>query len=457
MDRAFDRALAHFGRAWRGFSGSEGPRLGRISVARMRDLVIDCIDGRGGEVAARARATVLARDYLNCTAVAKRSFLEMLAVEFGVDHSAVDRSLAGLPPAAERTDRDYLDLGQRLQSPRLRLFRQLNTLDYGARFLVNLRADVISHSRESPHLGCLDRELRDLLKSWFDIGFLKLQAIDWDSPASLLEKLSDYEAVHRVRSWQDLKNRLDSDRRCFAFFHPCMEDEPLIFVEVAFVKGLADSIQRLLDQNAPVQNVEEMDTAIFFSISNTQKGLAGVSLGDFLIKRVVRVLQGTHPWIRTFATLSPVPGFSRWLERACREGELPLGKRQALNLRRLAPDGSPGEWIHGVLKNKKWHRDPALSDSLQPILSSLCAHYLINVKRKESQAAADPVANFHLSNGARLQRLNWLADSSSKGISESAGLMVNYLYRLEKIEDFHEDYTAAGIVNASSAVRSLLK
>lgn len=457
MERAVDRALAQFGRAWRGFTGGADVHSGKTSVARLRSLVEECLEGKGGEVAARARATILAREYLTCSAAAKRSFLELLAGEFGIDHQAVDRSLAGLPPAGERVDGDYRGLGQQLQAPRLRLFRQLNTLDYGARFLVNLRADVIANLRESPGLGCLDRELRDLLKSWFDVGFLQLRSIDWDSPASLLEKLSDYEAVHRVRSWQDLKNRLDSDRRCFAFFHPCMEDEPLIFVEVAFVKGLADSIQRLLDPKAPVQDVEEMDTAIFFSISNTQKGLAGVSLGDFLIKRVVRTIQSTHPWMRTFATLSPVPGFSRWLERACGEGDLPLGKRQAAVLKRLSANASGGEWIMKVLKNRGWHRDPALSDSLQPILSSLCAHYLMKVKRGESQSAADPVANFHLSNGARLQRINWLADTSPKGISESAGLMVNYLYRLDKIEDFHEEYATGGVVNASSAVRALLK
>lgn len=423
----------------------------------MWKLVVDCLEGRGGEVAARARATVLAREYLNSSDVTKRAFLELLARDFGTDHGAVDRSLASLPPAADRHDDDYLDLTRSLQSARMRLFRRLNTLDYGARFLVNLRADVLSHLAEYPSLKYLDRELRDLLKSWFDVGFLQLHRIDWNSPASLLEKLSDYEAVHRVRSWQDLKNRLDSDRRCFAFFHPCMPDEPLIFVEVAFVNGLADSIQRLLDVGTPAQNVEEADTAIFYSISNTQKGLAGVSLGEFLIKRVVKTLQSSHPWIRTFATLSPVPGFMRWLENACRSGELPLSRRLQLVVKRQCSANASGEWLREVLNSPGWHRDEALCAALETVLTGLCAHYLLNVKREGRQSAADPVANFHLSNGARLQRINWLADTSPKGISESAGIMVNYLYRLERIEDYHEDYTAEGVINASTAVRNLLK
>ncbi len=457
MERGLDRALEQFGRVLRGFSGRPESASRRGAAVQMRNQVADCIDGRGGEVAARARATVLARDYLNCTPAGKRAFLEVLAAEFGIDHGAVDQCVGHLPPVGERTERDYEELRQSLQSPRMRLFRQLNTIDYGARFIVNLRADVLEHLADAPQLRCLDSELRELLKSWFDVGFLNLRSIDWDSPASLLEKLSDYEAVHRVRSWQDLKNRLDSDRKCFAFFHPCMEDEPLIFVEVAFVRGLADSIQGLLDPNAPVQNVEVMDTAIFFSISNTQTGLAGVSLGDFLIKRVVQVLQRSHPWIRTFATLSPVPGFTRWLERAASEGNLPLGKRHVAGLSRLWPELSPAECIGKVIKSKTWHRDANLRDTLQPILLSLCAHYLLNVKRRDSHAAADPVANFHLSNGARLQRINWLADTSPKGIDSSTGIMVNYLYRLNRIENFHDDYSARGIVNASSAVRALMK
>ncbi len=298
-------------------------------------------------------------------------------------------------------------------------------------------------------------DLRGLLAAWFDIGFLELQRIDWSSPAALLEKLVGYEAVHEIRSWRDLKNRLDSDRRCYAFFHPRMPGEPLIFVEVALVQGLAGSVQRLLDEKAPLLDPREADTAIFYSISNCQRGLAGISFGNFLIKRVVEELSAEFRNLRTFATLSrrspasaagSIPG-SPPARRLFTEDEGGL-------LRAAVPGEEPAAALAAILARRGWQRDPALVRAAEPALLRLCARYLL--RESNGRRARDPVAHFHLSNGARIERLNMLGDVSEKGVKESATLMVNYLYDLGKIEEWHEDYAGEGKRNASAAVRRLI-
>ena len=269
-----------------------------------------CLEGRGGEVTARARATALGRAYLSLEEAGRLRFLKMLAEEFDVDRDAVDAAAAALTTATDPADRRKAEhrLREALEAPRVRLLTQFNALPDGVKFMVDMRAELLRMSRDEPSLRGLEADLKRVLANWFDVGFLELRRITWRSPALLLEKLIAYEAVHEIRGWTDLKNRLDSDRRCYAFFHPRMPDEPLIFVAVALVTGMADNIHDLLDEDSPVADPDAADTAIFYSISNAQQGLAGISFGNFLIKRVVDDLSGEFKNLKTFATLSPIPG-----------------------------------------------------------------------------------------------------------------------------------------------------
>ena len=265
-----------------------------------------------------------------------------------------------------------------------------------------------------------------------------------------------YEAVHEIRSWTDLKNRLEADRRCFAFFHPRMPDEPLIFVEVALVAGMASDIDALLDEAAPVGDPQAADTAIFYSISNCQHGLAGISFGDFLIKRVVDALARDLPRLKVFATLSPVPGFRAWLDRqteAAPEGLLLPAERTAIE---ALGDGIGERDLGALLDRADRNAEPQLAAALREPLLRLCARYLLR-ERAPSGRALDPVAHFHLSNGARVEQLNWQADVSAKGLQQSAGIMVNYLYRLADIEANHEAYRGEGRVAASGSLRALAR
>jgi len=321
------------------------------------------------------------------------------------------------------------------------------------KFLVDMRAELMVLSADDPVLAGLERDLKTLLAGWFDVGFLELTRITWDAPAALLEKLIVYEAVHEIRSWADLKNRLEADRRCFAYFHPRMPEEPLIFVEVALVQGIADNVQSLLDEDAPVGDPSEADTAIFYSISNCQRGLAGISLGDFLIKRVVDSLAAELPHLKTFATLSPMPGFRRWLERhLADEGEalFTAGEHRTL----LQVDG--GSSLAALLALPDWHRDEAIAQALRAPLTRLAGRYILAEKTSRGRAL-DPVAHFHLTNGARVERLNWRADLSPNGLQQSYGMMINYLYRLPDIEANHEAYRGDGRIAASGALNRLVK
>ncbi|MEZ5647551.1 MAG: malonyl-CoA decarboxylase family protein [Alphaproteobacteria bacterium] len=292
------------------------PDLPDEDADRLRGWMRTCLDARGGEVSARARAAGLGRSYLSLNQQGRAKFLKILATEFGSDRTAVDQAVAHLQHAESAADRRIAESGLRhaLETSRSKLLTQFNGLPEGVKFLVDLRADLLPLVKNDPDMGALAEELKGLLTAWFDVGFLELRRITWRSSAALLEKLIAYEAVHAIASWDDLKNRLDSDRRCFGFFHPRMPDEPLIFVEVALTKGMAGNVQALLDQTAPVLDPTTADTAIFYSISNAQQGLNGISFGNFLIKRVVDQILLEFPNIKTFATLSPIPGFRRWLE-----------------------------------------------------------------------------------------------------------------------------------------------
>jgi len=307
---------------------------------------------------------------------------------------------------------------------------------------------------KTPALRSLDADLRELLTSWFDVGFLDLYQITWDSPAALLEKLMAYEAVHEIRSWDDLRNRVDSDRRLFALFHPRMPDEPLAFVEVALVKGIAGNVQSLLDEQAPKADPAAADTAIFYSISNTQRGLRGISFGDYLIKRVVRRLSKELPRIKIFATLSPVPGFMAWLTDCPAETVIQaMSETELGGVCALGGLDDPVAALHTVLARPDWPADPVIRKALKEPFLRLGVRYIL--ERRESGDPIDPVARFHLKNGARLERINWLGDISEQGLRRSAGLMVNYRYALDEIEANHEAYMQDGRIAMSAEVRAM--
>lgn len=446
----FDRAIRRLTAVWRDMAAGVAEEDDSIE-AQMRA----CLHPRGGEVSARNRAARLAQTYLGLDANGQKDFLRTLA-SFDSDPEAVATAYAAVQQAQDPADRAVAqaNLRRALEPPRLKLLTRFTTIPDGRKFLVDLRAFLLEHRNNDPLLAALESDLRGLLAAWFDIGFLELQRIDWASPAALLEKLVGYEAVHEIRSWRDLKNRLDSDRRCYAFFHPRMPTEPLIFVEVALVNGLAGNVQRLLDEKAPVLDARSADTAIFYSISNCQRGLAGISFGNFLIKQVAEQLASEFRNLKTFATLSPIPGFRRWLDPKLTAGEPGLlTDEEAAALRSVTgADGTAA--LAELLARRSWWRDPSLVRAAEPALVRFCARYLLI--EANGRRARDPVAHFHLSNGARVERINMCGDASEKGARESATLMVNYLYDLGKIEDWHEDYAGDGKRNASSAVRRLV-
>ncbi len=331
----------------------------------------------------------------------------------------------------------------------------------GVKFLVDLRAELLPMAKQSPELADLDADLRELLAAWFDVGLLELRRITWEAPASLLEKLIAYEAVHKIRSWEDLKNRLDSDRRCFAYFHPNMPQEPLIFVEVALVDGMSDGVLALLDESAPPTDPKSANSAIFYSISNAQRGLAGISFGNFLIKRVVDVLEHEFPNLKAFATLSPIPGFRSWYADAAKAGEGPSlttsERRALLQAMGLEDDGTADPaLVAKALERDNWWTESAVCDALRAPMMRMAARYLMTARRSNG-SARDPVAHFHLSNGARMERLNWLGDPSPNGLRQSCGMMINYLYKHSEIDGNHEAYSDGGRIVASSSMRALAK
>ena len=295
------------------------------------------------------------------------------------------------------------------------LFRMISTSPRGPHALVKLRQSLHKLLPENPQLQPLDQGLVHLFRSWFNRGFLTLEKIDWTTSARILEKLITYEAVHEIKGWPDLRRRLDNDRRCYAFFHPALKDEPLIFVQVALVDSISDNIQTLLNQS-PESAAIEPSTAIFYSISNCQPGLKGISFGNFLIKQVVRNLNVELPELKQFSTLSPIPGFRKWLD------------------------------VNHPSKTSMNENDKSL-------LMDACAHYLLNEKRKTFPL--DPVARFHLGNGATLARINWNGDTSAHGQKQSYGIMVNYVYDMSKVEKNHDTFANDGTISTTSTISKL--
>jgi|AP45_3_1055517.scaffolds.fasta_scaffold11329_1 malonyl-CoA decarboxylase len=465
----FDRTLKNLKGAWRGIADASydataagaRPDLPDGDIKTLKEQMRACLETRGGEVSARGRAAALGHVYLALDNTGRERFLSVLANDFDIDGAPVDAAIEEYNMAEGRDARCLAQavLKKSLEAPRIKLLTQFNALPDGVKFLVDMRAELLAMNSEDPSLQGLEQELKSLLSTWFDVDFLELRRITWDNAsAALLEKLIAYEAVHTIDGWDDLKNRLESDRRCFAYFHPRMPDEPLIFVEVALVHGLADNIQSLLDESMPVLDPQSVDTAIFYSISNAQKGLAGISFGNFLIKRVAENLSAEFKGLKRFATLSPVPGFMRWLNNTLAHGDPDLltpGERKALSAAVGRSAGAKGTF-KTLLENPEWPSDSTMSEALRAPLMRLCARYLIKEKGLNKRAL-DPVAHFHLTNGANMEKLNWRADLSARGVRNSASIMINYLYDLGRVEDNHETYTSSGKIKASSAVRGFLK
>lgn len=455
------KAVVNVLRTWREITGNArlkvtgriDPSLPKEDLEFVRKNMLECLNSKGGEVTARAHTVELGKTYLGLNDAGKVKFLRLLAEEFDLDEEALNKKIAAwhnAKPGDAKAKAEH-EMRDAMVTPRTTILKQFNALPNGFKFLVDLRADILAAGLKDSAMKGLDYDLKHLLTHWFDVGLLDLVEITWNSPASLLEKLINYEAVHKIVSWDDLKNRLDVDRRVFAFLHNKMPSEPLIFVHVALVKGLSDNVQVLLDQSSPVMDLEDADTAIFYSISNAQKGLVGISFGNFLIKRVVDKITRDMKQIKHFSTLSPIPGFRAWLDPMLDKSEAELlTPAEMKDTRAIHKDG-----LAGIL-NTNWANDPKTESKLKPIINRLVARYLL-LEKKGKKTALDPVAHFHLTNGSRLERINWLGDNSPKGMKQSAGLMVNYYYDLDTIDENHEKYASNGEITTSRTVKSLIK
>jgi malonyl-CoA decarboxylase len=422
------------------------------------ELLKECVAARHGAVTARQNAAGIGELYLTLNSGGRRRFLEILADQFAVDQEQVREASRLLAASVDEEEfrRNVLTLRETLVAPRQQLLQRFNALPQGVKFLIDMRAELLEFLPDSPNLKRLDYDLQQLLATWFDVGFLQVRKMDWNSPAALLEKLMEYEAVHVISSWREMRQRLEWDRQCYAFFHPVLPNEPLIFIEVALVKGLAASIQSLLDDDRREFPPEQADTAIFYSISNAQRGLKGISFGPFLIKKVVDSLSHTLPNLKTFATLSPIPGFRRWLEHLLADDTSAQDKdsfagvlKEAAQM--LGVDAS----LSNVIDHPEWTQKPEVCELLKDPLLTLCARYL-HQRRERDHAPLDAVARFHLGNGARIEQLNWLGDVSAKGMRESCGIMVNYVYDLSDIKENIEDYSQDKKIAAAPRIRRRL-
>ena len=398
-----------------------------------------------GEASGVAVARELVGRYRELDADGRKRFFRFLADGLAPDP---DRVRAAAADYLENPgEPNYIRLARAVEPPRQEFFRRLNLAPGATAAIVDLRKHLLEDMASDRTLAGVDYDLEHLLSSWFNRGFLVLRRIDWSTPANILEKIIAYEAVHRIDGWDDLRRRLDpSDRRCFAFFHPSLVDEPLIFVEVALMSVIPASIQTLLaqEQLAPGSRDGSSPTvAVFYSISNCQEGLRGISFGNFLIKQVVEELAREMPSLKTFVTLSPVPGFAQWLDRQLALPASPLiSEAERVQLQ--------------VLADPAWIDDGEDEPQLEKLILELAAHYFLEAKNAMNRPI-DPVTRFHLGNGARLERINWKGDVSGKGLAEAHGLMVNYLYDLKDIEKNHEAFANDGVVAAGRAVRQLAR
>ena len=425
------------------------PRVLRRTLEELQAIV----DPRVSEAEGGRRAKGVAGWYATATLEQQRDCWLLMSEQFMANPDVVRAAQAKYTAAVGTPEEAVAEVRLRRAtvSPRRRLLQRFSVFPEGIRFLVDMRAQMLPLLKSDKRLHALDVEMEYMFSTWFDIGFLELRRISWDSPASLIEKLIQYEAVHDIKSWADVKNRLDSDRRCYGFFHPRLPDEPLIFVEVALLDEISGCITPLLDESAAAADLQKATTAIFYSISNTQVGLRGVSFGDSLIKNVVETLKAEFPQLKTFATLSPIPGFRSWLAKNATQMLDAMDDKERAELGR-AVGFEPPAAQHFLAA-----ADGALAlDAKSPIRHMLlrsAARYLS--RELHGGAPVDAVARFHLGNGARVERLNWAGDISTKGLKQSYGLMVNYLYDLKRLDKCRQ-MLAEGKIPVSSEVEKLI-
>ncbi|WP_454915891.1 malonyl-CoA decarboxylase [Xanthobacter sediminis] len=414
---------------------------GATKAATLVERCEELLSGKG-EASGVALATEILDRYHRMKTGERIAFFEALAQTFGVDRARLDAAIE----AYGRTGSDAAaaELHAASEPRRIELFRRVNMAPGATLSLVRMREhlmDALVHRRD---LSAVDRDFGHLFSTWFNRGFLVLRRIDWSTPANVLEKIIRYEAVHEIRDWNDLRARVDSpDRHCYAFFHPALVDEPLIFVEVALEKDIPGAIAPILDQKRQHLDPTKATTAVFYSISNCQRGLSGVSFGNFLIKQVVQEISRELPNLVTFVTLSPTPAFRAWLEAERTSGSSAVLSAADLDTLKLMDD-------------PEWPQREEARDALAPVLRAAGAYYFL-VARSAKGRLLDPVGRFHLGNGARLERINAMGDLSAKGIAQAAGLMVNYRYVLADIEKNHETFFGKGDVVASSTVKKLLR
>jgi malonyl-CoA decarboxylase len=416
---------------------------------KVRRLIASCkkLLSERGEAAGVSLAKTTLDLYGELDKKEQARFFSRLLAEFSPDPREVLEAAQAY--AAKASAANLSRLGTAAEPPRQELLRRLNRAPGGTATILRMRERLLELKGEERELDAVDWDLRHLLSSWFNPGFLQIVRVDWRTPAYLLEQIIHHEAVHEIQGWDDLRRRLEADGRCFAFFHPALPDEPLIFVEVALVDRMADAVSTLLDVRSALNDPSRATTAVFYSISNCQPGLRGVSLGNFLIKNVVDVLSQQFPRLKVFCTLSPIPGFVGWLGPMLKEPDAerhkPLAKALKAVVRELGTDVAKiATDPKNAIERLKPLRDP---------LTQLCATYLLQ-RGDASEPAQDPVARFHLNNGANMERINFLADVSKKGLRESLGLMVNYLYVPRAIQGNHEKFVRGEIV-ASRRVRAL--
>ncbi|TCU14015.1 malonyl-CoA decarboxylase [Rhizobium sullae] len=416
-------------------------RVSEVAAEADLETLCEMLLSSRGEASGMAIAAEILDRWSALDAERVQHLFHVLSDKFGPDTAKLDRAIENY--RTDKSSTSIIALHQAAEPRRQELLRRLNHAPSGTAKLVRIRQQLLASKEQTTGFQALDADFTHLFGSWFNRGFLTLRPIDWSTPAHILEKIIKYEAVHEIAGWDELRRRLaPADRRCFAFFHPRLADEPLVFVEVALTRSVPNSIADVLNEGRAQIAADEATTAVFYSISNCQDGLRGISFGNFLIKQVVDDLHRDLPGLKNFVTLSPVPGFARWLANARASASDPLlsdADRKALTL----------------LDDPAWADDESRAAEVERVLLRLAAHYFL-IERTADGRPVDPVARFHLGNGARLERLNFLGDRSAKAMQQAHGLMVNYLYKLEDIVTNHEALAQRGEVVASPPVKNLM-
>jgi malonyl-CoA decarboxylase len=416
--------------------------------SELKKLIADCdelIKERGQSVSFGLAARAISR-YRKLDSNFRTQFYETLSTRYDPDVDSITNALEH--HKSKRNAETLIELIRATEPPRQELLRRLNRVPSGTSIILRMREEILKNIKSAPALRAVDADFEHLLSSWFNPGFLELKRLDWMTPAHLLEKVIQHEAVHEIDGWGDLRRRLEPDRRLYAYFHPALPNEPLIFVEVALVEQMPRSIPPLLDRTkSPDIDKRHYKIATFYSISNCQPGLKGIHLGNFLIKRVAEDLKAEFPTLKTFCTLSPIPSLSDYLGKGPRWR---VGRYCAKQLTRLESDFKElGSELQALSKS-----NTSLTQANQDRLMRLCTAYLAQTSPDDA-VRSDPVAKFHLNNGAILERVNFAADPSSKGLKQSFGMMVNYRYDLDKVEEHHEKFLSGQTVSSKEILRIL--